>query len=86
MNNNIQRQYNRKQRIPHILLLRASIYSSKFKYKLYLILVMLEYTTYHYSNKGNIYVFSAHRKPTMYLQMIYIDGSQLTTTLNVYIL
>jgi hypothetical protein len=86
MNDNKQRQYIRKQRKPHILVLRTSIYSSKFKYKFYLIIVMFEYTTYHYSNKGNIYVFSAHRKPTMYLQMIYIDGSQLTTTLNVYIL
>ena len=33
---------------------------------------LFEYTTYHYSNKANIYVFSAHRKQTMYLQMIYI--------------
>ena len=33
---------------------------------------LFEYTTYHYSNKANIYVFSAHRKQTLYLQMIYI--------------
>jgi hypothetical protein len=30
---------------------------------------------------GNIYVFRPHKTPTMYLQLIYIYGSPLTTTL-----
>ena len=72
MNNNKQKQYNRKQRIPNIIVFEVSIDSSKFKYRFYLIIGMLEYTKYHYSKVGNTYVFSALREQYMYLKMIYI--------------